>query len=477
MKKIKAGKTKTEKKETFSFTNLQRSAGILLHITSLPSAYGIGDMGPQAKEFADFLQRSHQHFWQLLPLSPTTAGQGHSPYSSTSSMAGNPLLISPDVLVEDGLLSRKDLPAYELPESDHVDFDKASENKYRMLEKAFQNFSANPSALGKEFAAFCKKEAFWLDDFALYSVLKSHHENKQWSDWEKPFKMHNTKALKQFSGEHKEEIDKIKWQQWIFSRQWHSLKDYCNNLDIQLFGDMPFYVAYDSSDVWSHRDIFSLNKDGKPELIAGTPPDIFNDNGQLWGMPIFKWDVLKQHNYEWWIRRLKKNVELFNLTRLDHFRAFAGYWQVDASETTAINGKWVKGPGKPFFTALKKALGDMPFVAEDLGYIDEPVYKLRDDFNLPGMEVLQFAFGEEMPTNVHIPHQHKPMAAVYTGTHDNNTTIGWFKCLAAVGKEKPQSVYRSKNDGKKCMQYTKQDDICFCFQTCHIADAGCVGTG
>jgi len=420
---------------SFSFSNLNRSAGILLHITSLPSSFGIGDLGPQAKAFADFLNRSSQTFWQLLPLSPTTAGQGNSPYSASSSMAGNPLLISPELLAEDGLLSEEDIAAYKIKETDKVDFEKAEENKRRMLEKAYANYCANPAALEKEFAAFSKQEAYWLDDFALYIVLKKENGDKQWSDWDKPFKLHNTKALKQFAAEHKEEVDKVKWQQMIFSRQWLGLKEYCNKLNIQLFGDMPFYVAYDSSDVWSHRDIFSVDKEGKQQFVAGTPPDAFNENGQLWGMPIFNWEVLKQRNYDWWINRMRKNLELFNLVRLDHFRAFAAYWQVKASEETALNGEWIKSPGKEFFTILKKELGEMPFVAEDLGHIDEPVYKLRDGFKLPGMNVLQFAFGDNMPKNTYIPHHHAPLAVVYTGTHDNNTTIGWFKTLPKPEKK------------------------------------------
>ncbi len=432
MKQKIATSKKTE--APFSFAQLNRSAGILLHITSLPSAFGIGDLGPGAFAFAGFLQRSGQTFWQLLPLNPITAGQGFSPYSAYSGMAGNPLLISPELLVKDGLLSKKDITKYKVEESDKVDYEQAEKTKYALLDKAYNNYVNNPSNLEKEFKAFGKKERHWLDDFALYSVLKQEHEGKQWSDWEEPYKQHDVKALKKFEAAHKEAIDKVKWQQFIFSRQWQQLKTYCNNLNISMFGDMPIYVAYDSVDVWSNRHIFSIDEEGKQEFVAGTPPDNFNENGQLWGMPIFKWDVLKQQNYDWWLNRLRKNLQLFDLLRLDHFRAFAAYWQIKAGAKTAKAGEWIEAPGHEFFDLVKKEIGEMPFVAEDLGHIDAPVYKLRDDFELPGMEVLQFAFGDNMPQSVYIPHHHVPISVVYTGTHDTNTTVGWYKQLDKAGK-------------------------------------------
>ena len=413
----------------FSFTQLPRSAGILLHITSLPSYFGIGDLGPGAYTFADFLHRGGQTFWQLLPLNPTSAGQGFSPYSANSGMAGNPLLISPELLIKDGLLSKKDIAKYKVEESDKVDYEAVEKTKHALLDKAYTNYVNNPSNLEKEFKAFGKKESYWLNDFALYTVLKNEHAGKQWSDWEEPYKQHDAKALKKFEAAQKTAIDKIKWQQFIFLKQWQQLKRYCNNLNIQMFGDMPIYVAYDSADVWANRDIFSIDKTGKQQFVAGTPPDDFNENGQLWGMPIFKWAVLKEQNYNWWLNRLRKNLQLFDLLRLDHFRAFAAYWQIKAGAKTAKEGKWINAPGHEFFSIIKKELGKMPFVAEDLGHIDEPVYKLRDDFELPGMEVLQFAFGEEMPQSVHIPHHHLPVSVVYTGTHDTNTTVGWYKQL------------------------------------------------
>lgn len=270
-----------------------------------------------------------------------------------------------------------------------------------------------------------------------------------------PFKQHDVKALKQFEAAHKAAINKVQWQQFIFLKQWQQLKNYCNSLNICMFGDMPIYVAYDSADVWANRDIFSIDENGKQEFVAGTPPDNFNENGQLWGMPIFKWDVLQRQNYDWWLKRLRKNLQLFDVLRLDHFRAFAAYWQIKAGAKTAINGEWINAPGHEFFTVVKNEIGEMPFIAEDLGHIDEPVYKLRDAFELPGMEVLQFAFGEGMPQSVHIPHHHLPTSVVYTGTHDTNTTVGWYKQL---DKESRQNL--ADYTGIKIAQKNVCDVLC-----------------
>lgn len=416
-------------KRTISFSDLQRSAGVLLHITSLPSSYGIGDIGIGAKEFAGFLQRSGQTFWQLLPLNPTTVSNGNSPYSAISGMAGNPLLISPDALIDEGLLTQKEVAPYKVEESDKTDFEEAEKSKCAILEIAYRNFCRQASSSQNEFAEYCKKEAYWLDDFTLFCVLLQVNKNKPWYEWEEPFKHHEAEVLLLFGNEHSNEINKIKWQQYIFAKQWQNLKSYCNQLNIQLFGDMPIYVGYNSSDVWSNQDIFSLDKDGKQLFVAGTPPDDFNKNGQLWGMPVFKWDVLKSRNYDWWVCRLKKNLQLYNFLCLDHFRAFSAYWQIKASLKSALKGERIEGPGKDFFAYIQKELGQMPFIAEDLGDISEDVYQLRDEFQLPGMEVLSFAFGEKMSTNVHIPHNHIPLCVVYTGTHDTNTTLGWFASL------------------------------------------------
>lgn len=406
----------------------KRGAGILLHITSLPSPFGIGDMGQEAKSFAGFLYRSKQHYWQLLPINPTEAGQGNSPYSAISSMAGNPLIISPELLVKEKLLSAAELKQNYLPQESKADYSKAQEIKNKLFDKAYNNFiSGNFTQLQNNFEAFCEKEKSWLNDFALYAAIKKQNGGKPWYEWENDLKQRNDNALLNFSNEHKEEINKTKWLQFIFFRQWKELKDYCNNMNIQLIGDIPFYVSYDSADVWANKEIFSLDENGNRIGLAGVPPDAFSDDGQLWGMPVFKWEVLKERNYDWWIDRLKKNIELFDIVRLDHFRAFDEYWEVPAGESTAKNGQWKSCPGKDFFETVQKQLGELPFIAEDLGEITPGVYQLRDAFHLPGMKVLQFAFGSDMPQSPHIAHHHEQNFIVYTGTHDNNTTLGWYK--------------------------------------------------
>ncbi|MDQ3278239.1 MAG: 4-alpha-glucanotransferase, partial [Bacteroidota bacterium] len=405
-----------------------RGAGVLLHISSLSSPFGIGDLGPEAKQFADFLYRTKQKYWQLLPLNPTEEGQGYSPYSALSSKAGYPLLISPELLVKDGLLQADDLKSARLPQESRTDFKEAERVKEELFEKAFQSFQqANDHPLQEAFEQFCKQETDWLDDFALFMQLKKGNEGKGWFDWPDEYKKRDQEALKKFSKKHDRELKKTKWLQFIFSRQWHNLKTYCNSRNIQFIGDMPFYISYDSSDVWANREIFSVDDDGRRTGMAGVPPDSFSEDGQLWGMPVFKWDVLKENGYAWWIGRLRKNMELFDLVRLDHFRAFAAYWEVPEGEETAKNGQWMPGPGADFFEAVEAALGDVPFVAEDLGDIDDDVLNLRDAFRLQGMKVLQFAFGEDMPQSDYIPHNYDKNFLVYTGTHDNNTTVGWFK--------------------------------------------------
>ncbi|AHM60340.1 malto-oligosyltrehalose synthase [Flammeovirgaceae bacterium 311] len=436
--KGKAGDTGISVKELFKGMPLalltlrqpisDRSAGTLMHITSLPSAFGVGDFGPEARAFAGFLSRSRQKYWQILPLNPTEAGTGHSPYSSYSSMAGNTLLLSPELLAAEGLLDAEELLSYHLTVQDKAEFDQAEKNKQELFEKAYQTYkTGNFKNLERQFRQFSEQEAEWLDSFALYLVLKQEHGSKPWYEWPEQYKLRQEKALKSFAKQQSDAIQKVKWLQFLFSKQWQELKTHCNNLGIQFFGDLPFYVSYDSVDVWANPHIFSLDEEGNMTGVAGVPPDYFNEDGQLWGMPVFKWDVLKEEGYAWWIRRIRKNMELYDLLRLDHFRAFADYWDVPAGEKTAKNGEWKQGPGADFFKALNKELGDLPFIAEDLGDINDAVYALRDDFGLPGMRVLQFAFGDEMPKSTYIPHNYTPNSVAYTGTHDNNTTRGWYR--------------------------------------------------
>ena len=424
----------------------KRGAGILMHITSLPSPFGIGDLGPEAYNFADFLNRSGQKYWQLLPLNPVSAEQSFSPYSSVSSMAGNTLLISPQLLVNSGLLNNSDLKTCNLPVNDSVNYSEVQRIKNYLLKQAYQNFKQGSFAgLHKQFTYFCEKEAYWLDDFALYTALKQHHNNNPWYKWPSQYCQRKSVVLKRFAVQYDVEIEEIKWQQFIFEQQWSALKAYCEVLNVKLFGDLPFYVSHDSVDVWANPESFCLDSNGRMTGIAGVPPDYFNADGQLWGMPIYRWDIMKIRGYDWWIGRLRKNMELFDLLRLDHFRAFASYWDVPAGEQTAKNGQWKPGPGSDFFNAGRVAFGELPFVAEDLGDIDAPVFALRDEFGLPGMKVLQFAFGDEVADSLYIPHNYQENYLVYTGTHDNNTTVGWFNqdTTKAVRKQVEQYTGQS----------------------------------
>jgi 4-alpha-glucanotransferase len=407
----------------------KRGAGVLLHITSLPSPYGIGDIGPSAREFVDFLQKGHQRYWQLLPLNPTEPGKGNSPYSALSSMAGNTLLISPDDLITEGLLDKNDIQEWSAAKTlDQVDYETVGRNKDFLFKQAFENFLRDTSHADHDsFRAFCEREAYWLRDFSMYSVIREAHQRSPWYEWPESLRLRDEVALKNINSEKEKDIRYVQWLQFIFDKQWKRLKEYCGERKILLLGDMPFYVSYDSADVWAHPEIFCLDEQGKMTGIAGVPPDYFNENGQLWGMPVFKWDVLKQTNYDWWIQRIKKNLGYFDLIRLDHFRAFAAYWEVPEGETTAVHGEWKPGPGESFFDCLEKEIGSLPLVAEDLGDIDEKVHKLRRTFRLPGMKVLHFAFSENMPSSDYIPHNYAHNYVVYTGTHDNNTTLGWFK--------------------------------------------------
>ncbi len=432
------------------FPDSKRGSGILMHITSLPSSFGIGDFGPQARAFADTLHASYQKYWQLLPLSPVDEKSQFSPYSAWSGMGGNILLISPEQLVNDGLLFDQDIEKYVEPSTEKVDFKTAGWLKDILFETAWLNYkNGNFDWMKIQFEDFCGAETYWLNDFALYITIKNHHDQSPWYTWPDPFKLRDQNTLLQFESDNIDAIEKAKWLQFIFNRQWQQLKKYCNQLDINLFGDLPFYVGYDSADVWAHPDNFALTKDRNIALVAGVPPDYFNANGQLWGMPVFNWDTLKEQGYEWWVQRIRKNLEYFNLLRLDHFRAFSEYWAVPAIEETAINGTWEKGPGTDLFNVLTEKFGELPFIAEDLGDINDAVYELRDTLNFPGMKVLQFAFGNTTAQSPHIPHNYTPNHIVYTGTHDNNTTLGWFRQDADEATVKQVEKYLSVKPKEK----------------------------
>ncbi|RYD80834.1 MAG: malto-oligosyltrehalose synthase [Sphingobacteriales bacterium] len=406
----------------------KRSAGILMHISALPSDYGIGDIGQNAKKFVDFLSLSKQTFWQILPINPTKAENGHSPYSSNSAMAGNLLLISPDALYADALLTEKELADSKLKSTSKIDFKTTESTKTNLLKQAYLTFKKNSNeSLEKAFSTFCIAESSWLDNFAIYTALKQHLKNLEWYAWPDEYKFRNTESLVNFEDKHRAEVEQIKWQQFIFFRQWHQLRDYANKRNVKIIGDLPFYLDYDSVEVWSSPQNFLLDEDLNKTQVAGVPPDYFNETGQLWGMPVFNWKNMKADNYNWWLTRLQKNMELFDLLRLDHFRAFSSYWEVPAADENAINGRWKDGPDAGFFNMLLEKMGELPFIAEDLGETSPAVEALIRDFKLPNMKVLQFAFGEDLAESLHAPHNFDSVdCVVYSGTHDNNTVKGWF---------------------------------------------------
>lgn len=420
----------------------QRNSGVLLHITSLPSPYGIGNLGPAAYQFADFMKKSGLTYWQILPLNPVEEASGFSPYSGLSAFAGNPLLISPELLHKAKLIEEKDLRTRFKFSEEQVDFDKVIRFLMPLLDKAFRTFQhMEKGPLREQYEAFCQAEAVWLNDFADYMAFRQHFSGESWVMWPDGICDRNPKALKALRKELNEAIEKEKFLQFLFFQQWNDLKDYCHRRGVQFFGDIPFYVGYESADVWAHSDIFKLRSNRAPKAVAGVPPDYFSETGQLWGMPVFDWKSLKKLKYEWWMQRVEQNLSMFDLIRFDHFRAFSRYWEVPAGHETAVNGRWKKGPGDKFFKLLQKRYQDLPIIAEDLGEIDQPVRDLMNKFALPGMKVLHFAFGQDMSQSGYIPHYHIPNAVVYTGTHDNNTTRGWFEKDLKAADRKRLSAY------------------------------------
>lgn len=403
----------------------QRCSGILLHITSLPSPYGIGDLGPSAYKFADFLVKTKQKYWQLLPLTRTSVTAGNSPYSSISAFAGNPLLISPELMVQDGFLVEEDLACTTEFDNERVDYSQVTEFKNRIFDISFDRFKTNGDKGGYE--NFCVENSYWLNDVALFVAIKDHLGMSDWALWPDELRNREPEALKEITGKLNDGVEKEKFLQYLFYLQWSKLKTYCNEQGISIFGDMPIYVIYKSADVWSHPGLFKLDDNNLPVSVAGVPPDYFSDTGQLWGNPVYKWDAIKETGYDWWIKRTEHNLKLFDYTRVDHFRGFAAYWEIEFDEDTAINGKWVKAPGKDLFNTLIKRFPSLPIVAEDLGVITEDVKELINYFGFPGMKILMFAYGDDLATNPYIPHNHIENCVVYTGTHDNNTARGWFE--------------------------------------------------
>jgi 4-alpha-glucanotransferase len=410
----------------------RRSAGVLLHVTSLPSPFGIGDLGPEAYAWVDSLVHADLTWWQTLPLGPT--GYGDSPYQSFSSFAGNPCLVSPQRLIDDGLLKPEDVAGVNFPPGP-IDFGRVIPFKFKLLDRAWQAFrkSTDP-ALKKAYDQFVTTQTGWLDDYTLFMAIKDHHQGARSSDWLADLARRESSALTAARKTLAERIDQHRFRQFIFYRQWSALKTHANQRGLRLIGDVPIFVSGDSADLWGHPELFLLDKDYSPLVVAGVPPDYFSPTGQRWGNPLYDWDALKKTGYAWWIARLKATLAHFDVVRLDHFRGFESAWHIPAEAPTAQNGQWEPGPGADFFVAVQKALGGLPLLAEDLGDITPAVRQLRDQFNLAGMRILQFAFGNQ-PENLFLPHNYVPNTVVYTGTHDNDTTRGWYDTLGYHDKQ------------------------------------------
>ena len=403
-----------------------RNSGVLLHPTSLPGPYGMGEIGPEAYRFADVLQEMGQGLWQMLPLGPTSYGD--SPYQSPSTFAGNHLLISLDVLVEDGLLSADKLKG--LPEfpAERVDYGWVIPERMAILHSVCRTFSRRASAsIQQRFRAFCRHNAYWLEDYALFMAIKEAHGNGPFIEWPAELITREEKALEKARTKFRTAIRDVKILQFLFHDQWARLRAYCANKGVQIIGDIPIFVAHDSADVWAHPELFCVDDaTGRLQVQAGVPPDYFSATGQLWGNPLYRWEVHSASGYAWWMQRLRKVFEMVDIVRIDHFRGFEAYWEVPADAENAIHGKWVKGPNHHLFQVLREQMDVLPIIAEDLGVITPEVESLRDDFELPGMNILQFAFGNDEKAEAFRPHNYKANSVAYTGTHDNDTTVGWF---------------------------------------------------
>ncbi len=424
-----------------------RCSGILLHPTSLPGRFGIGDFGVSAYEFVDFLEAAGQSYWQVLPLSPT--GYGNSPYQGLSAFAGNPMLISPEKLVEIGHLSETDLrdgPGFPV---EQVEFGPVMSYKEGLLKRAFANFrSGAPAGQREAFAGFCHREAYWLDDFALFMALKQANALRPWYEWEPDIAARRPEALAHWRQSLAGEIESHQYRQWQFFEQWLALKGYANQRGIRIIGDIPIFVSLDSTDVWANTPLFYLDETLQPTVVSGVPPDYFSETGQLWGHPLYRWDLMARSGYAWWITRFRMAFTQADVVRIDHFRGFYDYWEVPAGEETAINGRWVYGPGAPLFRAVTDALGEVAIIAEDLGDIGPETRAgldaMQAEFGYPGMKILQFAFGLG-PGNPFLPHNYRPECVVYTGTHDNDTSLGWYQVTSTEEERDYARKYMATN--------------------------------
>lgn len=428
-----------------------RAGGILLHPTSLPGKFGIGDLGAEAYKFIDFLADAKQTYWQVLPLGPT--GYGDSPYQSFSAFAGNTLLISPDKIVEDGFLSEEDLKDVPDLPTEKVDYGKVLNYKNALFKKAFENFrKTDDQSVADAFHSFCDSNAFWLEDYALFRAIKLAKNHSSWQEWDASLKLREEDALREVRADLDDEVFAQKFYQFLFFKQWEELKDYARQKKVRIVGDIPIFISLDSADVWCNPSQFKLNEDGSPKVVAGVPPDYFSEDGQLWGNPIYNWEQMRQDGFRWWIDRVRHALKLVDIVRVDHFRGFAAAWEVPGGDETAKNGNWVNVPGKDLFYALENAIGDLPFWAEDLGVITPDVEELRDTFGFPGMKILQYAFSGDAK-NHDLPHNYIRNCVVYTGTHDNDTTVGWFNSqmdeTSEVSKEREFCLKYLKTDGRE----------------------------
>lgn len=419
---------------------LRRASGVLMHVTSLPSRFGIGDFGPGARRFARFLARGAQSYWQMLPLTPTSPFIGNSPYSSDSAFAVNPLLISPEAMVEDGWLEAADIGEAELPGNPATaDFEGAAQYKERLLRQAF---ARGRDRLEKEagFLDFCREEAPWLDDYALFRAIKHERGGAGWADWPAELRDREKRAVALVRDRQAGEIAFVRFVQYLAFSQWQALRRLLRGFDIQVIGDMPIYVTEDSADVWANPELFRLGPDRRPLFVAGVPPDYFSETGQRWGNPVFDWPAHERTGFSWWLRRMAHNLALSDIVRLDHFRGFEAYWEIAATERTAVRGRWVKAPGMELFKAMQRRFPALPLIAEDLGVITAEVRELMAAFGFPGMRVLQFAFGAGIAENRDAPHNYARNCVAYTGTHDNNTSLGWARAGEA-GEEGRRALF------------------------------------
>ena len=405
---------------------MKRGSGVLLHVTSLPSPFGVGDLGPAAYGFADALSAARQTYWQILPLCPTSPVYGNSPYSSISTFAGNTLLVSPEMLLRDGLITQAHIDLRPQFPDDRCDYDAALSYKEQIFDAAYETFLTS-GRKREGFEAFCEANRSWLDTYSLFVVIKGLEEGRSWNEWPWELRDRVPDQLERIRVEHGPAIDRVAFSQYLFFAQWFSLKEYCNRRGIQIMGDIPIYVSYDSADVWSNPEIFKLDGEKRPTVVAGVPPDYFSATGQLWGNPVYNWDVLRLSGYHWWEERLRHMLNLYNVVRIDHFRGLVAYWEVPAYEQSAVNGRWVEVPADDFFNHLFKRFFTLPIIAEDLGLITPDVRETIRRFGFPGMKVLLFAFGEDNPMHIYLPHSYDRNYVAYTGTHDNNTVRGWFE--------------------------------------------------